>query len=111
MIQGNSTDIAPHQFHHFLNQILHCVKLGKDFGGVAGVEKMLTKILCVGSDFDGLIEPSTGVRVAKRSISLEKDLSVILKKPSSQMGFFCLKTGVLTELPTGYFMKTEGTLS
>ncbi|SEF61793.1 amidohydrolase family protein [Algoriphagus boritolerans] len=56
LIQGNSTDIAPHQFHHFLNQILHCVKLGKDFGGVAGVEKMLTKILCVGSDFDGLIE-------------------------------------------------------
>lgn len=56
LITGNSTDIAPHQFHHFLNQILHCVKLGKDWDGVAGVEKMLTKILCIGSDFDGLIE-------------------------------------------------------
>lgn len=56
LITGNSTDIAPHQFHHFLNQILHCVKLGKDFDGVAGVEKMLCKILCIGSDFDGLIE-------------------------------------------------------
>lgn len=56
LITGNSSDIAPHQFHHFLNQILHCVKLGKDYDGEAGVEKMLTKILCVGSDFDGLIE-------------------------------------------------------
>jgi microsomal dipeptidase-like Zn-dependent dipeptidase len=56
LITGNSTDIPPHQFHHFLNQILHCVKLGKDYDGVAGVEKMLCKILCIGSDFDGLIE-------------------------------------------------------
>jgi microsomal dipeptidase-like Zn-dependent dipeptidase len=56
LISRNSTDIAPHQFHHFLNQILHCVKLGKDFDGVAGVEKMLCKTLCIGSDFDGLIE-------------------------------------------------------
>ncbi|MFN3996268.1 hypothetical protein [Algoriphagus sp.] len=56
LIKRNSTDIAPHQFHHFLNQILHCVKLGIDWDGVAGVEKMLCKILCIGSDFDGLIE-------------------------------------------------------
>lgn len=56
MIRRNSTDIPPHQFHHFLNQILHGVKLGKDLEGAKGIEKMLTQILCVGSDFDGLIE-------------------------------------------------------
>ncbi|MBN7810465.1 membrane dipeptidase [Algoriphagus sp. H41] len=56
MIRGNSANLPPYQFFHFLNHVLHCVALGEQFDGAAGVEKMLTKIICVGSDFDGLID-------------------------------------------------------
>ena len=57
MITRNSNDILHHQFNHFLNHLLHCVKLGIGFDPNKGVEKMLTQIVCVGSDYDGLIEP------------------------------------------------------
>lgn len=45
------------QFCHFINHILHCVRLGIQFEGEKGVEKMLTQVVCIGSDYDGLIEP------------------------------------------------------
>ncbi|GAA0879786.1 hypothetical protein GCM10009119_27550 [Algoriphagus jejuensis] len=56
LIKGNSSDIPQYQFYHFLNHVLHCVALGNQYDGARGVEKMLTQILCVGSDFDGLID-------------------------------------------------------
>lgn len=56
MVVGNSTNVPPYQFFHFLNHVFHCVVLADRIDGPAGVEKILTRILCVGSDFDGLID-------------------------------------------------------
>lgn len=56
MIMSNSNNIPHFQFFHFLNHVLHCVFLGHLFDGADGIEKMLTKTICIGSDFDGLIE-------------------------------------------------------
>jgi len=88
LITGNSTDIAPHQFHHFLNQILHCVKLGKDWDGVAGVEKMLCKILCIGSDFDGLIEAIDWCTSCKKIDFLKKKFVKEFEKAIIANGLF-----------------------
>lgn len=44
------------QFQHFLANVCHALRLGQQWGGVSGVEKMMLKTLCIGSDYDGLID-------------------------------------------------------
>lgn len=44
------------QFQHFLANVCHAIGLGQQWDGAAGVEKMLLETLCIGSDYDGLID-------------------------------------------------------
>ncbi|UJP64210.1 hypothetical protein [Mongoliitalea daihaiensis] len=44
------------QFLHFMANVLHATRLAQQWDGLAGVEKMLLQTLCIGSDFDGLID-------------------------------------------------------
>jgi microsomal dipeptidase-like Zn-dependent dipeptidase len=44
------------QVQHFLANVFHAVRLGQAWDAAAGVEKMLLETLCIGSDYDGLID-------------------------------------------------------
>lgn len=53
----NSTDIEGF-FHprHFYLHVLHAMQIADGIGGMDAVKKMLTETLCIGSDFDGMID-------------------------------------------------------
>lgn len=54
---GNSTDVRDF-FHprHFYLHVVHAMVVAGFLGGEAAVSRMLTRTLCIGSDFDGLID-------------------------------------------------------
>jgi microsomal dipeptidase-like Zn-dependent dipeptidase len=55
-IGGNGSAGNFAQFQHFLANVCHAVRLGQNWDGSDGVEKMLLETLCIGSDYDGLID-------------------------------------------------------
>ena len=52
--KGRASQFA--QFQHFLANVFHALRLGQQWDGAAGVEKMMLETLCIGSDYDGLID-------------------------------------------------------
>lgn len=67
LINKNVNNVREMHFLHFAFHILHCMVLGRQWDSRNGVEKMLGQVLCIGSDFDGMIE----------SISTSRDASEI----------------------------------
>jgi hypothetical protein len=71
------------QYLHFVANILHAVKVGRMIDGPNGMEKMLTRILCIGSDFDGLIDSigiaSKATKVAKLKGQFQHDFRRLAK--------------------------------
>ncbi len=50
------TNVADIHARHFYLHIVHAMHLGASIDPVSGARTMLTRILCIGSDFDGLID-------------------------------------------------------
>lgn len=56
-ITQNSSDVAEF-FHprHFYLHVAHAIAVARSIGGEAAATQILTQTLCIGSDFDGLID-------------------------------------------------------
>jgi hypothetical protein len=84
LINKNINNVREIHFLHFAFHILHCLVLGKFFDSKNGVKKMLTQILCIGSDYDGMIESISSAKDATEIHLLRKkfiqDFPGILKE-------------------------------
>ncbi|TVP46139.1 MAG: hypothetical protein EA341_14325 [Mongoliibacter sp.] len=56
LVNKNINNVREIHFLHFAFHILHCMVLGRQWDSRNGVEKMLSQVLCIGSDYDGMIE-------------------------------------------------------
>lgn len=56
MVNKNINNVREIHFLHFAFHILHCMILGRQWDSQNGVEKVLCHMLCIGSDYDGMIE-------------------------------------------------------
>ncbi|MFD2200055.1 membrane dipeptidase [Shivajiella indica] len=74
------------QYLHFMANILHAVKVGGLIEGKMGIEKMLTKILCIGSDFDGLIDSIGLASKATKVSNLKKKFQNEFRRLARQAG-------------------------
>lgn len=52
----NPVDFGDLHFKHFVMHILHAINIAREFGGEAAVLKLLLAQICIGSDFDGMID-------------------------------------------------------
>lgn len=68
IIGGKGTAGHYTQFLHLMANVLHAARLAQEWEGSEGVEKMLMQILCIGSDFDGLID---SIRYATDATKME----------------------------------------
>lgn len=95
---GNSTDVKDF-FHprHFYLQIAHAIEVARFIEGEGGAEKMLTQTLCIGSDFDGLID---GLDCCPDTTQI----SHFKKRFVNQFGGFLNEAGIA--LPVGLSVQT-----
>ncbi|MGY6523273.1 MAG: hypothetical protein ACXIUD_16205 [Mongoliitalea sp.] len=86
IIGGKGTAGHYTQFLHFMATILHAARLAQEWEGSAGVEKMLMQILCIGSDFDGLIDSIRYATDATRIDFLKKRFEKDFKSSAKRFG-------------------------
>lgn len=84
LINKNINNVREIHFLHFAFHILHCMVLARQWDSRNGMEKMLCQTLCIGSDYDGMIESissakdSTEIHLLRKKFI--KDFPNILKK-------------------------------
>jgi microsomal dipeptidase-like Zn-dependent dipeptidase len=74
------------QYLYFVANILHAVKMGGLLEGEKGMEKMLTRVLCIGSDFDGLIDSIGIASKATKVINLKKQFQREFRRLARKAG-------------------------
>jgi len=95
-IGGNGIAGRSAQFQHFLANVCHAVRLGQQWDASAGVEKMLLQTLCIGSDYDGLIDSIWYASDCTQIGSLKKHFQEHFPRTAKRFGI---------ELPNGLTAK------